>query len=128
MRVDLIVFGFAAVDGFHVEGVAQDKGDVFFNAQVSDPIPGEHAFHGHDHVLSEWFDGLEENLSISLDVAMKHDCSGAIEDAEIHFLGMKVDSAIILVLFGVKSHVGFLLWFRMFSVERGILSCLRRRP
>ena len=128
VRVDLVVFGFAAVDGFHVEGMAQDEGDALLSTEVGDPVPGEHALHGNDDVLSERLNGFEEDIPIGLDVAVEHDFSGAIKDAEVHFLGVKVDSAIILVLFGVKSHVGFLLWFRMFSVARGILSCLRRRP
>jgi hypothetical protein len=74
-----------------------------------------------------------------------------VQDAEVHGSGVD-DSAINFVLFGVyppqedlsasgvvESHLGFrlrheataqqvLLWLRMFSVARGILSCLRRRP
>jgi hypothetical protein len=108
--------------------MAQDGGDVFLHTEISDPVPGEHAFYGHDDVLSERFNGLDEHFSIGFDVAVEHDFSGAVKDAEIHFLGVKVDSAIILVLLGVESHVGFLLWFRMCSLAKGILSCLRRRP
>jgi len=108
--------------------MSQDEGDAFLSTEVSYPVPSEHAFYGHDDVLSERFNGLEEDIPIGFDVAMEHDFSGAIKNTEVHFLGVKVDSAIILVLFRVKSHMGFLLGFRMFSVARGILSCLRRRP
>jgi hypothetical protein len=108
--------------------MAQDEGDVLFDAEIGNPVPGEHALDSDDDVLSERFNGLEEDMPIGFDVAVEHYFSGTVKDAEVHFFGMKVDSAIILVLFGVKSHVGFLLGFRMFSVARDILSCLRRRP
>jgi len=39
--VDLVVFGFAAVNGFHVEGMAQDKGNAVVFAEISDPVPCE---------------------------------------------------------------------------------------
>lgn len=35
--VDPIVFGFAAVDGFHVEGMSQDKRNIFLDTEVGDP-------------------------------------------------------------------------------------------
>ena len=53
MGVDLVVFGFSSVDGFHVEGMAEDEGDGLSRAEVSDPVPGEHALDSHDDVLSE---------------------------------------------------------------------------
>ena len=39
--VDLIIFGFASMDGLHVESVAQDEGDALLGAQVSEPVPGK---------------------------------------------------------------------------------------
>jgi hypothetical protein len=71
----------------------------------------------HDDVLSEKFNGLEEDFPIGFDVAVEHDFSGAIKDAEVHFLGMKVDSAIILVLFGVKPHVASFFGLRCFLLQ-----------
>jgi hypothetical protein len=43
MSVDAIVLGFATVDGFHVEGVAEHEVDAFTSAQIGEPIPGEDA-------------------------------------------------------------------------------------
>ena len=37
--IDLVVFGLAAVDGFHVKGVTQDKGNAFLSAEISRPGP-----------------------------------------------------------------------------------------
>ena len=39
--VDGVGFGFAAVDGLEVEGVAEDEGDGLAGAQVGQPVPGE---------------------------------------------------------------------------------------
>ena len=48
MGVDLVIFGLAAVNGFHIERMAQDKGNRFLSAEVGEPIPGEDTFNGHD--------------------------------------------------------------------------------
>lgn len=49
--IDLVVLGFAAVDRLHVEGVAEDEGDVVFRAQIGQPVPGKHALDAHHQVL-----------------------------------------------------------------------------
>jgi hypothetical protein len=46
--IDPVVLGFAAVDGFHIEGVPQDEPDAFGGAEIGEPVPGEHALHGGD--------------------------------------------------------------------------------
>ena len=46
-----VVLGFGAVNGLHVEGVAEDEGDAFAGAEVCEPVPGEHALDGHDEVF-----------------------------------------------------------------------------
>src|SRR5436309_2554749 len=50
--VDAIVLGLAAVDGFHVQGVAEDEGDLFARAQVGEPVPGEDALDTDDQVFT----------------------------------------------------------------------------
>jgi len=59
--------------------------------------------------------GFEEDLTIGDKVSMQFDLSCLIQDAEIHLVGMQVDSAIKFVLFGVESHLAssFVvgLWF-----------------
>ena len=103
------------MNGFHLQGMAQDEGDAMLCAEISDPVPGEHTFHGDDNVLSERLDELEEDFSIGFNVSVQPDLPGFIQDAEIHFFCMKVDSTIKFVLFGVKSHLDssfFIgLWF-----------------
>jgi hypothetical protein len=85
-----------------------NKGDVFLCAEIGDPVPGEHAFNGHSDVFPITFDGFKEDLGVSSDIALKDDVSLLVEDAEVHGLCMKIDSAVILVLLGVEIHMGLL--------------------
>ncbi len=96
------------MDGFHVEGMTEDKGDVFLCAEISDPVPGEDAFNGHHDVFPVSFDGFKEDFGVGSDIALKDDIPFLVEDAEVHGLCMKIDSAVILVLFGVEIHMGLL--------------------
>jgi hypothetical protein len=109
MGVDLIVFGFSTVNGFHIEGMAEDEGDVVLNAEISDPVPGEHTFYCDHDVLPEGSDDAKKGFRVRVNILMDSDISSGIKDADKHFLGMKVDSTIKLVLLGIKSHMGFLL-------------------
>ncbi len=102
--VDFVVFAFSSVDSLHVEGMTQDERNLFFGAEISEPVPDEHALHGHDNVFSIGFDGLEECLWRGFPVPMQGCFTFLIQDTNVHGSGMKVDSAIILVLFGVESH------------------------
>jgi len=79
-----------------VPGMAQDKWDAVVFAWVSDPVPGEHAFDSDHDIFSERADKNEEPFTISLDVLVQPDLSCLIEDTELHFFRMKVDSAIKL--------------------------------
>ncbi len=44
MGVDLVVFGLAAMDGLHGEGMPEDKRNTVFSTEVRKPVPGKHAF------------------------------------------------------------------------------------
>ena len=71
---------------------------------------------------------LEEDFSIGFDVSVQSDLACIVENAEIHFFGVKVDSAIKFVLFGVKSHwVSSFLWLYGFLAKPS-LPFFRRRP
>ena len=60
--VDAIVFGLAAVDRFHVQGVAEREGDRVVFAEIGEPIPGEHALAADDQPGAIRRDGIEERL------------------------------------------------------------------
>lgn len=93
------------MNGFHVKDMTQDKGNPFLGTEISDPISCEHAFHCDDNVLAERVNGFEEYLTVCDNVSVQFDLSCLIQDAEIHFVGVQVDPAIKLVLFGVESHL-----------------------
>ena len=46
--INLVVLGFASVDGLHVEGVTENELDALSPAEIGDPVPGEHALDGDD--------------------------------------------------------------------------------
>jgi hypothetical protein len=48
------------MDGFHVQGVTEDKMYLFLSTQVREPIPAEHALDSHDEVFAERRDGAEK--------------------------------------------------------------------
>jgi len=104
MGIDFVVFAFAAMDGPHVEGMAKDERDVLVLAEVGQPVPGEHAFGSDNHVLAERFDDPQEDIRPGLYVTVQDDIPVPVEDADIHFVGVQVDSTVKFVLFGVKLH------------------------
>ena len=61
--------------------------------------------------------GFEEYLTISDKISVQFDLTFVIKYAEIHFFGVKVDSAIKLVLFGVKSHMASSFKLKWFMVR-----------
>jgi hypothetical protein len=117
MGVDLIVFCFSSVDGFHVKGMPKNKGNVLFYTEISYPVPGEHALYSNHDVLSEGSDDAEKGLLIRFDILVNPYFACGVEDADKHFFGMKVDSAIVFVLFGVKSHWASSFGLKCFLVQ-----------
>jgi len=104
LGVDLVVLAFAAMDGPHIQSVPEDEGDVFLGAEIDQPAPGEHALGADYQVFPIGGDGFEEGFRLGLDVAMEQDVAFLAEDAQVHFVGVQVDSTVMLVLFGVQSH------------------------
>jgi hypothetical protein len=73
LGIDLVMFGLAAVDGFHLEGVSQDEGNALLSTQVGEPIPGEDTFHGHHEPLTIGGDSPEEGFGSGFHMAVQHD-------------------------------------------------------
>ena len=53
---------------------------------------------------------VEKGSRIGFDVLMDHDFAFVVQDTDVHVLCMKVDSAVILVLPGVKFHRASSFW------------------
>jgi hypothetical protein len=85
--------------------MSQDKGDVFLCAEIRQPVPGKHAFNRNNQVIPEWLYNSKKDFRTGLHVAMENRFAILIYDTDIHFGCVKVDSAVIFVLFSVKSHV-----------------------
>jgi hypothetical protein len=61
------------VDGAHVQGVAEDEGDLLFGAEVGEPVPAEQALDGHDQSVAEGGDGSQEGIGIGGEVAIENE-------------------------------------------------------
>jgi hypothetical protein len=87
------------------EPVSEGEGDVLVLADVSEPVPGEHALGSDDRSIAVGLDGLEEELGIGAEVLVDDDVVGLIEDADVHGSGVELEAGIesvILVL--VETH------------------------
>jgi hypothetical protein len=60
--VDPVILSLAAMDSLHVKGVAEDEGDLLLGADISEPVPDEHALEPGDDILPVGLDGFEEGL------------------------------------------------------------------
>ncbi|HDL85655.1 MAG TPA: hypothetical protein ENH11_04925 [Candidatus Acetothermia bacterium] len=60
---------------------------------------------GTDHdIFPVGFDCLEEDFGVCPDISVQDCLSLLVEDAQVHFAGVEVDSAVKFMLSGVKSH------------------------
>ncbi len=75
-----------------------------FGAKIGEPIPAKYAFDANNDVLNEGKHQFKEQLRIGFDVFVNLDFSLLVNDAHIHFSGMKIDAAVVMVLLVVKSH------------------------
>jgi len=62
VRIDAIVLGFAAVDGFEIQGVTKDERDVVVSTEIGKPVPGKHTFGGQDDLTTGGRNGREQRF------------------------------------------------------------------
>src|SRR6185312_1665367 len=99
-----VVLGFAAVDGFHGEGVAEDEGELFAFAEVGEPVPGEHAFAADDDSVAVRCDGVEEGGGCGGGGFLDEGLAGGIADVEEESPGVQIDAGVVCVLSVVVRH------------------------
>jgi hypothetical protein len=104
LLIDFIVFCFAAVYGFHVQCMSKDKINFVIGAQISKPVPTENAFNPDNDVFNKRKGQLEKEFGIGFDVFMGDDRSLVVQDTNVHFPGMQIDTAIVFVLLIVEFH------------------------
>ncbi len=104
--IDAVVPGFAAVNRPHVEGISQYKGNPLVLAEVSEPVPGEHALDADHHTPTKGLQRLEKRRGIGAGILVHAPLAVGIDDAEVHPVDVQVDAAVKLVLTRVESHRG----------------------
>ena len=102
--IDLVILGLAAMDGLHVEGVAEDEGDALIGAEIGQPVPAEDALGPDDQVVTKRGDGLEEEMRVTAEPLMQADHSLFIENAEVEIAAMEVDAAGVPMLPLIEAH------------------------
>src|SRR5262249_51414816 len=98
------VLGLAAVDRFHVQRVPQNKRNILLGAQIGEPVPSKDAFHANRHVFSVGGYRFKEQLRGTRHVSVQQYLALRIQDTDVHRSGMQIDSAVVSVLLGIKSH------------------------
>jgi hypothetical protein len=97
--------GTASVDGLHVEGAAENEGNVLLGAEVGEPVPAEDALDADDEVIAIGRDGPEEALGLRAQVAVHEHLAGlVVEDAQVHGASVKVDPAVVSMLASIEAH------------------------
>jgi hypothetical protein len=104
LRIDFVVFRLATVDGFHIEGMAEDEGNAFLGTEVGEPVPGEDTFDRHDKTIAVGGNRLEKRFRGRLHILVQHDFPVVVHDTDVHTPGMQVDTTVKWVLLGVESH------------------------
>ena len=106
LGVDAIAFGFAAMDGFEVERVSQQKAEVALMAEVGQPVPIEGRLTADDQItLFERLQCSEEPLDLlGVKIPMQMLFTEMIDDTDVHRVGMQVDPAVEFVLSVVEVH------------------------
>jgi hypothetical protein len=104
--VDLVVLGLAAVNGLHVQGVAEHEDHLLAGTEVGEPVPGEHALGGDDQSGAEGRQRFEQSGGFAGDFLVEHLLAGVVEDAQVQGSGMQIDAAVELVRLIVETHHG----------------------
>ncbi len=86
-RIDRVVLGLPAMDGFHIEGVAKDEWYRFPSAEIGERVPGKDTFNRYDEAFTEGFDDLQERLRSGGHVFVQNDLALLIQDTDVHRLG-----------------------------------------
>ncbi len=84
---------------------------MVIGAKIGRPVPAEDTFDADNHIFDEGKDQLEKQFRVGFDIRMDNDFSPMIQDADIHFSGMKIGTAVLLVQLIVKFEVNESLGF-----------------
>ena len=104
LGVDAIALGFATMDGFEVERVSQQEAKVLLMAEIGQPIPVEGRFAADDQIALVKRLQCDQKLLrfLGVEVAMQVLVAAVIDDADVHGVGVQIDSAVEFVLLIVE--------------------------
>ena len=103
LGVARVMFGLAALDGLHREGMTEDRGDTVFSTEGSKPVPRQQACGREDDLSAGGGDGLEQRLWGGGHVPVQQRFTSVVEDANVHGAGVEVDAAVQGVVRGGES-------------------------
>src|SRR5215510_5685410 len=83
--------------------MTQAEGNALLCTQVSQPIPGEHAFDRDDETRTVGSDSLETRFRSGLHITVQRGLTIVAQDTDIHGTRMQVDPAVKLVWVGVEA-------------------------
>jgi hypothetical protein len=103
--VNAVVLVLAAMNGLEIEGMSQDEGEVGGLAGVGEPVPAEHALGADGQVVAVRGDELEEEGEVIVaNVRVDQDFSLAIHEADVHLVGVEINSAVVFGGGGIILH------------------------
>ena len=91
------------MDGFPIQGMAEDTRQAFVGTQVGAPVPRKDALHGDDDILPIGGDRLQKRLWARLHITVDQNLAGMVQDTDVHGAGMQGDAAVKWVLLGVEA-------------------------
>src|SRR6516165_5915269 len=94
---------FAAVNGFHVQGMSQDERNVMCLAQVGDPVPGEQALDANDDIRAIGGERVQEQLLAGRDLRLQDNRACVVENANGQQPCVQVNAAVESVAVMVKA-------------------------
>ena len=88
-----------------VEGVGQDEGQAGVLGGVGQPMPAEQALGADGEAVAVRLNEFEEVREVVvLDVAVEELFAVAVHEADVHWVGVEVDSAVVIGGGGVVFH------------------------
>lgn len=84
--------------------MTEHKGYFVFGAKVCYPVPAKDALNTDNDVIDIWGNQFKEHLRIGFDIFVNFGFALFVEDADVHFSGVQIDTTVVLVLLIVKSH------------------------
>ena len=96
LRIDAVVFVFAAMNGFDIERMGQHESQARTLAGIGQPVPAEHTFAANRQVTFVRLNQFEKEVEVIVfDVAMDQFLSLSVHDADVHLARMQIDSAVV---------------------------------